>query len=123
MREDTRKELKLSGEQEKKLREISGNYGKKQQAAFGEMRKDTEKLSPEEQQTRQRDYKTKIAEEEKIVHKQIDELLTPDQLMALKSRAVGILAGRLLTDKRLRRKDRPYRGAEKRVVQTDQSEL
>ena len=98
---NTRKELKLSDEQEKKLREISGNYSKQQQAAIGEVRKNIEKLSPEEQLTRQRDYMMRIAEEEKSVRKQIEELLTPDQLTALKSRAVGILAGRLLTDPRL----------------------
>jgi Spy/CpxP family protein refolding chaperone len=99
-REENRKELKISSEQEKKLRDICGNYFKQLSIIQGNIQKEFENLTPEDNSKKNSELELKHREDIKNVRKQIDELLTPEQLATLKSTAVGNHFGRLLSDQR-----------------------
>jgi hypothetical protein len=104
-RENTRKGLQLTGEQETKLREISQKYLRQRQESGQAIRKEMEKLSPEERIAKQTEFQTKSVQEAIAIRRQVEELLTAEQLTAVKCIAIGLLgAGRLMSDPQFREK-------------------
>jgi hypothetical protein len=99
--EGARKELKLTSDQEKQLRDICGRYSKWVTGEGKVMNKAMEKRSADERVAALRDYQMKVAQEQKAVRKQIDEVLTAEQLKALRTLVIGSRGvGRLLFEPR-----------------------
>ena len=89
-RENGRKDLKITGDQEKKLREISEEYLKQHGESRQRISKEMEKLSAEERVTRQREFQAKSAQEAKSVRVQVEKLLTAEQWTAVKGIGMGL---------------------------------
>jgi hypothetical protein len=103
--ESARKELKISPDQENKLREISDSYSKQQRDGQEILRKEFQNLTPQEQIDKQRELRANLAQARNSVRKQIEKLLTPEQTAALRNRSVGLSGiGRILHDNKFREK-------------------
>ncbi len=122
-RETTRKELKISGEQEKILQDICDNYEKQLRIMQGNTQKEFENLTPEERLKKQRKWDLKYKEDIKHVRNQINELLTAEQLAALKCTAIGELFGRLIFDHNLSKKAGISEEQLKQLTQLDEGEV
>ncbi len=101
---EMRKELNFSSEQTKRLREISDNHYGRAQKLRDEMLKQMETLSPEDRTRQQAEFQAKSNDEERATRKKIEELLTVEQLAALRTMAVGRNLGRLLMSSKLAKK-------------------
>ena len=87
--ENSRKDLDLTSDQEKKLTEISRNYWKQLQESVQTRNKEVERLSAEERVRKQREDHMKSAQMAKSVRMQVQKLLTEEQWVAVKSIAMG----------------------------------
>ncbi|MGA2797849.1 MAG: hypothetical protein ABSE63_09740 [Thermoguttaceae bacterium] len=77
-----RRSLGLSGDHEKQLKEIAGKYDNAIQKLYQEI----QKLPPEEQTKKQPELREESLRMQKQVRRQIEALITPDQLAKLKNR-------------------------------------
>jgi hypothetical protein len=103
----TRSELKFTPDQEKKLVDLSRDSMKREEEARKRIQQELEKLSPADRIAQHDKFQARLAElsTSDAVRKQIEALLTKDQLTKL--RAVSIESyglGRLMHDKNLREK-------------------
>ena len=99
--EPVRRELRISPDQEKKLRELSDGNLKLEVDSKKQLRAEIEKLAPQVQLAKQRELNDRLAAERNTIRKQIEELLTPEQLTGARSMSIGMsAAGRLLEDQR-----------------------
>jgi hypothetical protein len=104
-REDNRKDLKFTGEQEKKLREISKIYLKQRMDNDNKMRKDLENLPQQERTAKLREHKAMSVKEAIAVRKQVEAMLTPEQRTAVRSIAMGLQGyGQLTSEPQFRSK-------------------
>ena len=101
----TRNELNITSDQEKKLREISVDALKRSGKMHQEMNKLTETLTPAERAAKRRELQTRLVQQSGAVRVQIEQVLTLEQLKALRSEAIGMAgAGQLLFDATFREK-------------------
>ncbi len=100
--EGTRKELGLTGDQEKRLRDISRAYSEWQMQAGKEMRKAMESPSAEKRAAALREHQAKLSQQDKLIRKEVEQLLTAQQLKELRAIAIGRRGvARLLYDPQL----------------------
>ena len=81
--EDNRKEIGLFTEQQTKLQALSAKYQPELKNLFESFDK-IQELSTDEQKTKQAELRRKLEEMGKAIRRQIEEVLTPGQLTALK---------------------------------------
>ena len=87
--EAVRRELRITDEQQKKLREISRDFMDWQQEFVAKIRNEAETLSPEERAAKRRDFDSKWAQQQADVRRKVEKLLTPEQLNDLRAIAIG----------------------------------
>ena len=68
------------------------------------MRKLTETLTPAERAVKRRELQTQSVEQSAAVRAQVDQVLTSEQLTAVRSAEIGMAGGRLLSDATFRGK-------------------
>ncbi len=100
--EGTRNALKLTDSQVKQLRAVSRDFSQRQRDAAKEMRKAMETPSPEQRAAAFREFDMKLAQEKRVIRKQVEKLLTSQQLHTLRTLAVGSqCVGRFPYDRQL----------------------
>ena len=98
----TRKELGLTGNQEKRLRDISRAYSEWQMQAGKEMQKAMESPSPEKRAAALREHEARSLQQRRLIRREVERLLTAQQLKELKAIAIGRRGvARLLYDPQL----------------------
>ncbi len=82
--ENSRMDLQLTSDQEKKLTEISRQFRKQLQESVQTRNTEMERLSAEERVRKQREHQVKSAKEAKSIRMQVQKLLTEEQWVAVK---------------------------------------
>lgn len=103
----TRRQLRFTPDQEKKLIEISRDCIKREEETRQQIQKELEKLSPEDRIARQGKLQTRLGQalNSDAVRKQIESLLTKDQLTELRAGSITPNAiSRLMPGKELHEK-------------------
>ena len=103
----TRRELKITPDQEKKLIEISRASIKREEETRKQIQKDAENPSPEDRIAKQGEFQARLGQvfNSEAVRKQIETLLTKDQLTELRAGSINMNGiSRLIHDKELHEK-------------------
>jgi hypothetical protein len=103
-RPDIRKELKLNGQQEKKLLEISRVCHERLKELHATRHKEDATLSAEDADAKRREHARAMTKLGNDVCRQVESLLTPEQLTSLKSLVLGRSCARLAFQEDLQKK-------------------